>query len=362
MADISDVHYLWQDGSTLPIFKTTVSGQYILEVSNLCGVDADTVVVDINGKVPSPSLGPDTSLCKGDVWILQSDVEAGTSVQWQDGSADASFSVQDSGLYWILASNHCGSASDSVIIFYMESPEPFSLGSDTVLCPGASLLLEAPATADHLQWQDGSEAYSLLADQEQSYSLLISNQCGSQSDSISISYDQNRPDLFFDSPVTWCEDEDLVLNADQSFPATYTWSTGQSSPFLHIDAPGIYIITVSTSCDVTTDSITVITSPDCDPENQFVLPNVFSPNHDGINDFFTISVNENIVILQVECQIFDRWGNQVFAADNWPIQWDGSFHGKPLNPGVYVCRVLLTYATSTSPKTTALLKDITLIR
>jgi gliding motility-associated-like protein len=70
-------------------------------------------------------------------------------------------------------------------------------------------------------------------------------------------------------------------------------------------------------------------------DGEFYIPNVFSPNGDGINDVWTIGKsNPNIEFKSLE--IFDRWGNQVA---NWKntnlIQWDGLMKDKPLQSGVY---------------------------
>lgn len=60
------------------------------------------------------------------------------------------------------------------------------------------------------------------------------------------------------------------------------------------------------------------------------IPNIFSPNGDGINDEFIISGKDDLID-QATIQIFDRWGSQIF---NGP-QWNGKSSGKEANPGVY---------------------------
>ena len=61
------------------------------------------------------------------------------------------------------------------------------------------------------------------------------------------------------------------------------------------------------------------------------IPNVFSPNDDGINDQFTAySINGDI--LDQELSIFDRWGNNLFTGS----KWDGQSQGESVNPGVYI--------------------------
>lgn len=63
------------------------------------------------------------------------------------------------------------------------------------------------------------------------------------------------------------------------------------------------------------------------------IPNVFTPNGDGKNDFFTVSANrmpENYRIT-----IVNRWGNKVFETENINNSWDGKIKNKDCSSGVY---------------------------
>jgi gliding motility-associated-like protein len=74
----------------------------------------------------------------------------------------------------------------------------------------------------------------------------------------------------------------------------------------------------------------------------FELPNVFSPNGDGINDMF-ISKNLNDAIERVEMKIFNRFGQLVYETSDPAINWEGKFRNtdKPVPSGVYyyICDV-----------------------
>jgi len=66
-----------------------------------------------------------------------------------------------------------------------------------------------------------------------------------------------------------------------------------------------------------------------------IAPTAFSPNGDGVNDFFHIS---HRYIRNLEVNIYDRWGNLMYTSDNPSFRWDGSLKGQPLPEGVYVFR------------------------
>ncbi len=71
------------------------------------------------------------------------------------------------------------------------------------------------------------------------------------------------------------------------------------------------------------------------------VPNAFSPNGDGINDYFTIYADDRQVKSIQSLQIFSRYGDRVFHrtefAPNQPeLGWDGYFRGELMNPAVFV--------------------------
>jgi gliding motility-associated-like protein len=75
-------------------------------------------------------------------------------------------------------------------------------------------------------------------------------------------------------------------------------------------------------------------------EGSIYVPNVFSPNGDGVNDEWRIFADNSVAVVQ-SVHIFDRWGDAVYAWDQavplsaWP-GWDGRVRNRPANPGVFV--------------------------
>jgi gliding motility-associated-like protein len=74
--------------------------------------------------------------------------------------------------------------------------------------------------------------------------------------------------------------------------------------------------------------------------NVFV-PNVFSPNSDDKNDYFSVFSGPGVKKINF-VRVFDRWGELLYTAENLPPSsdpstgWDGTFRGKPVGVGVYV--------------------------
>jgi len=74
----------------------------------------------------------------------------------------------------------------------------------------------------------------------------------------------------------------------------------------------------------------------------FYVPNVFTPNGDGINDDVRVFAKG---LKYFHWYIFDRWGEQVFYTDDITRPWDGTNNGKKLNADVFVYYVKLAYLT-----------------
>lgn len=358
------VDYLWQDGSTGPEFTTDQSMSVILEVSNNCGVARDTIEVDVSGTIPTPSLGPDTLLCEGVELVLTSYADASTNVQWQDGSMGLNFNVTQPGTFILSESNHCGTAADSMHVSFMSAPEPFTLGSDTVVCPGETVVLNAPITNDHLLWQDGSHNQSYIADHSGTYTLEISNKCGVQKDELVLIVDAHIPLVNQIEHHSICLGQELLFNVQQSFPAEYAWSGGSDLPELLVTLPGTYIVEISTDCFTASGTFDVVQDTDCDVDvsSGIYIPNIFSPDGDGINDLFLMVPGDDVVITAIDAKIFDRWGNMVFSSKEIPFEWDGYFNGVIMQASVFVYTVQMNWIINGEEMQKVFSGDVTLLR
>ncbi|MEX2380334.1 MAG: gliding motility-associated C-terminal domain-containing protein, partial [Vicingaceae bacterium] len=86
-----------------------------------------------------------------------------------------------------------------------------------------------------------------------------------------------------------------------------------------------------TQCDTLIDSIEVaLKNCACD----FEAPNVFTPNGDGVNDYFYPKINCQLISYKMN--IYNRWGDLVFYSNQPLLQWDGrANNGKKAAEGYY---------------------------
>ncbi len=117
----------------------------------------------------------------------------------------------------------------------------------------------------------------------------------------------------------------------------YLWSDGSTGSTLLADAAGFYSVTVTDASGCTaSDAISLRFIQ----KNAVWVPNVFSPNLDGVNDYFGI-YTDNSVREVITFQVYDRWGELCFRRDHFvPFEerdgWDGVYRGKRMKPGVLV--------------------------
>ena len=365
-AGISGVQYVWQDGSTMNELVVTQSGVYSLTVSNSCGTDMDTVEVIFTEWPPVQALGPDTTLCEGLTVTLMAITSPQAMIQWQDMSVGATYIVSLPGKYYVTASNQCGEESDTILIQFLDAPDPFILGPDTTICPGETVLLSSPSSFYDILWQDGSGMLHLVADHAGIYWLRLSNECGAEDDTLEIDVDAENPILNLESELLWCPGEQFVLDATQSFNATYLWSTGALTPSITVETPGLYRVEVSSVCSRVEDESEVVPEEDCEEEvdgsPKFYIPNIFSPNDDGINDVFQVATDLSENVLTMEGKIFERWGNLVFSSTGNSFTWDGYFNGTMLNPAVFVYVIKIRFNTDAGEREEVFYGDVTLLR
>ncbi|MEM7104138.1 MAG: gliding motility-associated C-terminal domain-containing protein [Bacteroidota bacterium] len=172
------------------IITTDVPGIYSLvsiEDSECIGLSSgETSIIMVNNPLPF-DLGEDQSFCEGKAFILDA-TQPNVAYEWQDGSTESTFSVTESGTYAVTVTNVCGSESDEITVGVIPSPDPFSLPNDTTICNTESILLMGPDGDLDYEWQDGSTAPFFIANTPGTYTLTVSNECGSESDEFTLDF------------------------------------------------------------------------------------------------------------------------------------------------------------------------------
>jgi gliding motility-associated-like protein len=111
--------------------------------------------------------------------------------------------------------------------------------------------------------------------------------------------------------------------------SSYLWSTGSTKKELKVGDAGNYILQLNLWGCIINDSILVTSCP-----SSIFFPNSFTPNGDGLNDYFVPVFQQ---IDGIELFIYDRWGALIFATDKPKVGWDGkSKSGNELPSDIYI--------------------------
>lgn len=129
-----------------------------------------------------------------------------------------------------------------------------------------------------------------------------------------------------------------VLMSRDMEPMRYTLNNNptQSEGQFYDLAAGVYQLYITDGRGCTVDTTLEITKLNC----PIYIPNIFSPNGDGVNDLFQIQTAADNAVTITRFYIFDRWGTNVYqkldqsihANEGW---WDGTFKRFTMNNGSY---------------------------
>lgn len=120
--------------------------------------------------------------------------------------------------------------------------------------------------------------------------------------------------------------------------AKWKWNTGATGPAIQVASPGYYAATVSINHCQATDSVWV--TNDC----YMSLPNIFSPNGDGLNDYFCPRQFVSGSLLTFKMDIYNRWGQLIFQTNAIEGRgWDGRLNNVNQPEGVYMYVIDVTF-------------------
>ncbi len=184
---------------------------------------------------------------------------------------------------------------------------------------------------------------------EGNYTVSITDANGCSSTAVAVVV---QPDSVIinvsPAPATVNLGESLQMDAstNQVGTVSYNWkpSTGLScSDCYNPIYSGINSITYEVSATTQSGCVgTTLVELTVVPNYDVYVPNAFSPNNDGGNDFWSIYGNLK-AIKDFEVKVFNRWGEKVYETSDPYFKWDGFANGKTIDAGVYVYAVKLVF-------------------
>ena len=231
----------------------------------------------------------------------------------------------------LTVSDQCGdSATDEVVLTSELTPVIPSVVGETEVCYGDPLSFIADASGGappyFYLWSDGTvgNELNLIADTSSTYILLVTDYCGTMADTASVYFDVERPIASSSFEYT---SEIFVIqlhNTSQPDDLQYYWDFGDLTSSDNFEPKHEFL-----DSEDHVIILSILTSRGCVDETELLykapamiyIPNAFTPNGDGLNDFISI---QGANIKTVKMMIFDRWGEKVHELTTTEDKWYGS--------------------------------------
>ena len=317
-----------------------------------CRIYSAPITINITS-YPSIGLPAQTTVCQGLELRLQA--LGGDTYQWTGPngftSTDENPVITDNattainGIYSVsVTSNGCASfASTTVNVF----PKVTVLVSnDATICEGASTNISAAQSTGGLYYKwtpstgldhDDQPTVTATPSQTTRYAVVVSNDgCYDDSKSVTVTV-LKKPGANAGNNETLKEGESVQLKGTATGDSvSYYWT-----PADHLNNPNS-LTPIASPVDNTTYTLHVISNNNCGESTssifvrvfkKLIIPNTFTPNNDGVNDYWDIKeINtypDNLVT------VYNRYGREVFQSTGYPKPWDGTYNNERLPVGTY---------------------------
>ncbi len=356
--------YTWRDASgnvvsTSDSLRGVPAGNYTLHIvsGSACNVTLDVTVGSMDY---TASFEADSLACVGIPVTFQntSDSQPG-SWYWDFGNGNTStdaapeHTFHSPGAYEVMlvkTGNPCADTfyrpiivDDTVSVFFTVSGDSVCTGDVIRFIPVSDERITSLAwtTDGMITKPEGTGAFSYVTDRAGDIAVLLTGSFRACPDAgftdtvhvfsfpvVDLGPDTaicpNAPAIVLSNRVP-AQDEDRFL-----------WSGGETDAWLPVTTPGLYhlMVTSAAGC-VTADS--VIVHRDCYIE----IPNVFTPNGDGMNDYFFPRDVLTSRLTGFTMSVYNRWGQKIYETNQTSGRgWDGRFNGELQPEGVYVYVIL----------------------
>jgi gliding motility-associated-like protein len=319
-------NFLWSNGSVNDSIFVTTGGTYTVNSTISCGSATDAISLSLLA-LPSASIAASgtTFLCPGNSVTLTG--SGGSSYVWlPSGATSSSFTTSAAGVYQLAAGNSCGTDTASVSVTALNYPDAVITSAGSMLiCAGNSVTLNA-AGGDSFEWSGGQTGSSISAEAEGMYWVTATNACGSDSASVYVNVDSVMA-LFTANTLSGIAPLAVDFTNNSSASASgFSWDLGDNTLATGVSAsniyqdPGAYPVTLTATNAAGCSDTYTLTIIVTEGASMLQMPNVFTPNGDGINDQFAAI---GFGISRFECRIYDRWGIEITKLSTFKSNWDG---------------------------------------
>ena len=262
-------------------------------------------------------------------WIFESGIPA-TSTEKNPGQVCFT-SVGTHLVSQVVYYNNCEEYYETTIEIVADLE--VNLGDDQTICSGESISIDANINDEYTySWNTGDSSPSLAINEPGTYILSVSNEICTDTDTIVINEIMPEPyPIALPQDTVLCHQNlPFILRPTYLVSEDISWQDGRSGSDLVVNEEGIYVATLSLDGCTYSDEV-LIELEDC--STKIFIPNVFSPNNDGVNDLFRA---EGINFIITQMRIYGRWGTLIYESNSPEAVWDGRYKGELLNQDIFV--------------------------
>jgi gliding motility-associated-like protein len=250
--------YSWTGGGNSANITVTTSGDYTVTVTNAQGcTGTDTQTASIPAQ-PSVTISGANQLCTGASTTLSATAGLNSYV-WSNSQFTQNITVNASGNFTVTATDAFGcTATDQFSIVGLTNPVAIITGPSSI-CGGSNATFSLNGSFSAYAWSTGENTPTIVVNSEDDYTVTVTaaNGCtGTDVQSLIIS--NSLSPQVVEQPYA-CNGQ-YTLDAGAGF-TNYTWSGGQGSQTITVNAPGDYSVTVSDGGGCTGTAVTTVSIP-----------------------------------------------------------------------------------------------------
>lgn len=341
---------LWSNFKTQQNIDSLTAGLYSVTVTdyNGCTATANVTLTEPDILTANLSVINNVSCYDGNDGSISVDIQGGSQpylITWY--SPDYTLSTQNTvlenitaGQYLIQVTDEMGcEASDSIIVTAPTDRLSSDLDVRHLTCyngmDGSIDLSVYNGTPPYTyQWSNGAITEDINGLAAGNYKVIIRDNLNCETENNTVLLQPDQISVVANVIDVSCKDEkdgEIMVNATGgNSPYIYYWDNGENSSHIKDLEPGTYNLHVEDyyNCVADTSLEVGINGINC-----IAIPNTFTPNGDGKNDFWKLSDIE----LYPNCyvQVFTKWGKIVFTSNGYKEPWDGKYKGSDMPVGTY---------------------------
>lgn len=213
---------------------------------------------------PVVNIGNDTTLCSGNSILLNAG-NSGSQFLWSTAATTQTISVNTTGSYWVKVTNGGCSASDTMMLAIQSLPI-VNIGSDTAICAGNSIVLNAGNTGAQYLWSTTATTQSISVNTANTYWVKVANGNCVASDTMLLSI-KPLPQASFTYIVNFLS-VNFINNSTNA--NSYNWSFGDGTTNNNPSPAHLY-------ANSGTYSVKLIATNGCKPDSSIQIINVTKP-------------------------------------------------------------------------------------